>query len=191
MKKTIGISLLVLVLLMGFAGCSSSGGKEVAKVNYEQYMQINLGMSYEEVCNLIGAEGEAVAEPEDETLKEYTWEAEAGQTKERSFILLGFREDVLVKKVQAGVLKEDQFDETEPRVDADKLAGITAGMPRSEVEGLVGSKGKLSSEILLDGGKTQTEYMYLGEGVDESAYVLITYVDDAVTDIYQNGIVKE
>lgn len=200
MKKILGISLLVLVLIFGFAGCGTSddgddgsnGGDDTATVstNYEKYSQISLGMTYEEVCDIVGGEGTAVEEPED-GLEEYTWDGEVTEKRDRTFMQLGFKDGALVKKIQSGLLTETTFTDGDPVIDSEKLAGIEIGMSVSDVETLMGGAGKLSSEILLDDGRTQTESMYIGSGVNESAYVVITYVDDVVTDVYQNGVVEE
>lgn len=101
MKKMISfLAALILVLSFGVS-CSSDG----SKISMEEFNSINEGMTYEEVCEIIGGEGEQLANTDlglgDEFVTEsYQWECE-GSIGANAIIM--FQGGKVVTKSQAGL----------------------------------------------------------------------------------------
>lgn len=96
MKKLIAIVLLSIVLM---TGCSGGGNKGLATMQH--FEEIQIGMTYEEVCEIIGSEGELVAEAgsDDLILQSYSWEG----SKSGSSISISILNGIVDAKGQVGL----------------------------------------------------------------------------------------
>ncbi len=101
MKKPITL-LAILILILSFSvSCSSNN----SKISMEEFNSINEGMTYNEVCEIIGGEGEQLANIDlglgDELITEsYKWEGE-GNADANAVIM--FQGGKVVTKSQSGL----------------------------------------------------------------------------------------
>lgn len=97
------ISLLaafVLVLSLSVS-CSSDS----SKISLEEFNSINTGMTYDEVCDIIGSEGELLSEAGSELGEQYltqtyTWKGEGSDASNASIIFQGGK---VLSKAQVGL----------------------------------------------------------------------------------------
>lgn len=94
MKKLM-VLLLICVLLL--AGCGGKNGE----ATLEKFNQIEVGMTYEEVCDIMGAEGELIAEggSGDMVMQSYSWKGK----KAGSSLHVSCTNGVVGAKAQSGL----------------------------------------------------------------------------------------
>lgn len=109
--------------------------KEETKVNYENFLSINMGMTYEEVVAILG-EGEETTSTSigDTTTKIYSWK---GKGISNSNVTV--QNDSVVGKAQAGLNKKDA------NITLEKYESITDGMTYEQVKEIIG-EGEISSQ---------------------------------------------
>ncbi|BCB02411.1 DUF3862 domain-containing protein [Bacillus sp. KH172YL63] len=104
-KKPIKSMFIILILLNLLAGCS---GNDEAKedvenkgsklITLQQFNKVEKGMSYDEVVDITGVEGEPMTE-ETESTTMYAWDGVAPD----SFMALTFKDGKLTEKIQNGL----------------------------------------------------------------------------------------
>ncbi len=108
MKKIIGIILGFIIICIGISAISNGTSNNNSEkeenqcyITIEKFNQINIGMTYEEVKNIIGCDGTLSTETavEDQTLKIYGWYAK----NKISNATFSFTNDVLSAKAQIGL----------------------------------------------------------------------------------------
>jgi hypothetical protein len=94
MKKLL-VAMLACVMLL--TACNSKKGL----ATMQHFEDIEIGMTYEEICEIIGAEGELVAEAGsgDIVVQSYTWEG----VNANSVISISFTNGVADAKAQTGL----------------------------------------------------------------------------------------
>lgn len=98
MKKVL-IGMLLLVVVLSFAACKSADSELITKDEFEQ---IETGMSYDEVCDIIGSEGDLVAENSFAGYETsiYTWKGYGSMGANAN---ITFQNDEVFTKAQAGL----------------------------------------------------------------------------------------
>lgn len=97
--------LLMIVLTALLAGCSTTtGGSTGEKISKAEYNQIKSGMTYEEVVEIVGSEGEIMSEVGDPKDELYTfvvmWEGEGQLGANANFTFQGGKMEM---KAQVGL----------------------------------------------------------------------------------------
>lgn len=99
MKKVL-VLMVIIVLCLSVAGCSSD-----KKMSLDEFNQIKNGMTYEEVCDIVGGEGELEADADlgigsEYATKIYTWEGNGSFGANANVTFQGGR---VVSKAQLGL----------------------------------------------------------------------------------------
>lgn len=147
----IGMTGLLTFSMAAFSGCSSSKPanstsdsstvsdkepeKKESKITYDNFLKINMGMSYDEVKAIIG-EGEEKSSSEAGGIKTtmYSWKGD-GLTS----INITIQNDITKTKSQLGLVS------SKADVNMDKYNKINNGMSYDEVKGIL-DEGALTSE---------------------------------------------
>lgn len=103
MKKIIKSTLLLLcmsLVVLSFVSCNDNKG-----ISLKEFNQIENGMTYEEVCEIIGCEGELMSEADlnigsQYATEIYTWKGEKGIGANAN---VTFQGGVVVSKAQVGL----------------------------------------------------------------------------------------
>ncbi len=101
MKKLISLFAAMILIAATAASCSSGG----STISITEYESITNGMTYEEVCDIIGGEGELLANTDldlgdDLVTESYSWEGE-GSVGANALIM--FQGGKVISKSQAGL----------------------------------------------------------------------------------------
>lgn len=139
----------------------TSKDKDSAKLSEEEFGKIKDGMTYEEVVEIIGSEGEVLSETGEKGTDlhtvMYTWEGEGSLGANAN---LTFQGGELVNKSQFGVGEGSDVKVTKEQFDK-----IENGMTYDEVVNIIGGEGNLLSESGEKGTDMHTVmYEYSGEG---------------------------
>lgn len=98
---------IILAVLLGACGESSSSGQSTERITYAKYQQIQTGMSYQQVCNILGSSGRELARNKLEGVEGYTEDittiAYGWQNPDGSNMNAIFQNGKLVSKAQAGL----------------------------------------------------------------------------------------
>lgn len=126
----------------------------------EKFNQIESGMTYDEVKNIIGSDGSVLSETGEKGTEFYTviyeWETD-GVFSNANFTFQG---DKLLNKSQIGVT--DASDATITKEEFDKISN---GMTYEQIVEIIGGEGDKLSESGNEGDQYHTVmYMYNGEG---------------------------
>ena len=103
MKKLIKSTLILLcmsLVILSFASCNDNEG-----ISLKEFNQIENGMTYEEVCKIIGCDGELRSEADlnigsQYATKIYTWKGEKGLGANAN---VTFQGGVVIAKAQVGL----------------------------------------------------------------------------------------
>ncbi|MCA1063814.1 DUF3862 domain-containing protein [Rossellomorea sp. AcN35-11] len=105
-KAVISFAVLLLVSAGILSGCriggqgNVQGEEESTLVTLEQYHQLEKGMSYEQVTDILGSPGNAMTDEQDDSDKEtYAWDGKQA----KSFLSVSFTKGKLISKVQNGL----------------------------------------------------------------------------------------
>ncbi|SDI19810.1 Beta-lactamase inhibitor (BLIP) [Alteribacillus persepolensis] len=137
-----------------------SAETEKGLLTEEKFEQIQSGMTYDEVVEIIGSEGELISETGEEGTEFHTemymWDATDSVLGNANFTFQGSE---LTSKAQAGL-----GDSSEVTITLDEFNQLENGMTTEEVFDIVGGEGELSSETGEEGTEFHTvSYTYYGE----------------------------
>lgn len=126
----------------------------------EKFNQIQNGMTYDEVKNIIGSEGTVMSESGEEGTQFHTamydWETD-GLFSSANFTFQGGK---LINKAQMGVTETSDVS-----INIDEFNQIKNGMTYDEVVNIIGGEGNMISETGENGSEFYTVmYEYKGEG---------------------------
>ena len=156
------------------ASSSSSdedGGTSEATITPEQFEQIENGMTYDEVTDLVGSEGEKQSESNGKVT--YNWRGEDGGT-----VSVIFDNGQVTTKSQFGLL-----DSTDTAT-MDKYNQVQEGMTYDEVKEIMGSDGELMSSTGDSSSGTQV-YIWYSEG---GGTATVSFSGGVVTMKAQSGL---
>ena len=173
MKKKIILMLLSIFLLLSLIGCGSSKlasadtkesikQKEIdeveTKINYENFIQIKMGQSYNDVVNLIG-EGKVLSSANNDGIT-YQWKG-AGRVNLNVII----KNEKVVDKTQMFLPYPDA------KITMDLYNKIQDGMTYAQVKDILG-EGMLTSEsMLLD--DDWSVYQYVNKDESNASFTFI------------------
>lgn len=145
-------------------------------MNQDKFNQIQTGMSYEEVKNIVGEDGQNISESEIAGIKTimYQWE-----TDDWGIMLVTFQNDKVTNKSQSGISSDST------KVTLDQYNQIQTGMTYEEVKNILGGEGQLSSETEIAGMNSQ---IYQWNGNSLGANCMITFSDGKVYSKAQFGL---
>lgn len=143
------------------------------QVTLEKFEQIEHGMSYEEVADLIGSEGELVSEAGEKGTNLYTAMYEWGAADEgfgnANFM---FEDGILTSKAQAGL---GEGADSDVKITLEEFEQITNGMSYADVQDIIGGEGELISEWgVADGQYHSISVTYYGESSGSDATLNFT-----------------
>lgn len=157
----------------------TSGGDtgSTGPLNYDKFKELEFGMSYDKVKDIIGSEGEetrssTVGKYESKT---YVWK---GDKFER--ISISFRNDELRFASQSGLTGNSGDAE----VTKAKFDQVKNGMDYSEVKDIIGSEGEITSMSKV-GDSSLMSYVWKG---DRFANMRATFKDGKLTSKSQSNL---
>jgi len=178
MKKILILFVLLVIALpgcgQGGAAVENGGQEQIEVVNdnrdytLEEYLQINVGDSYEDVCGLLGVEGDVVVD--NERLKQYQWTNE-----DKTSINITFYDGVVTAKTHDGL---GPLLSGAQAVTLNKYEKLKEGMSLEEVTDILGP----GTEFLLTTGEGQEMRYYIWKNRD-GGRITITLEGDKVTRI--------
>lgn len=123
--------------------------KEDTKITYDNFLSIKMGMTYDEVKQILG-EGSEISSNEISGIKTimYTW-----QGRGMSNISVTIQNDAVTNKAQAGLKDMDAG------ITMDKYNQVTNGMTYDEVKGILGEGQILSETKIMDTTSVMYEYI--------------------------------
>lgn len=147
-------------------------------INEEKYDSIQNGMSYEDVKNIIGEDGENISESEVAGIKTvmYQWSSYDGWGN----ATVTFQNDEVVNKAQFGVSSGDDVE-----ITLEQYNSIETGMSYDEVVSLLGGEGSLLSDSEISG---YTAQVYQWNGTSLGANATVTFSDGKVMSKSQFGL---
>ncbi|MGN0143871.1 MAG: DUF3862 domain-containing protein [Clostridium sp.] len=133
--------------------------KENSKVNYDNFLSIQMGMTYEEVKDILG-DGKEESSNETNGVKTvmYSWKAD-----EYSNLSITIQDDIVINKDQAGLLDMDA------QITMDKYNQIQNGMTYNQVQEILG-EGQMISETEIMGEKG-TIYEYINKDQSKANFI--------------------
>lgn len=152
---------IALIIAIGLSGCGSTTStnnsgttpapetkvetpKDTKKVTMEKYLQVTMGMSYEDVKKILGDGIEqASVDAAGTNTKAYGWQNDDGTN-----MMVTLQNDKVTSKAQAGLGKNDA------KVTLDKYNQIKEGMTVEEVKGILG-EGQETSYTEMVGTKIE------------------------------------
>lgn len=182
-KKIIIALILILILIIGittFFFIKNSKEKQAPnkntvvtstgnnKISTESYEQLETGMTYDEVKNLIGNAGNKLLQvtSDENSTERYQWITKDGE----GTVLLSFEDGKLISISQTGMENIGNVSLSE-KIKKE----IKSDMSYKEVASVLGEKGLLLSETLQD-GTTSKLYEWKDSNSDKS--FSIVFVDD-------------
>ena len=155
----------------------SKAAADDGKMNAEKFNSIKQGMSYDEVVEIVGSEGEllstsTIAGIESST---YSWESDGW-----GIANIMFQNGQVVNKTQVGV-----GDSSGAKATMDAFNQVENGMSYDQVVEIMGGPGELLSETEI-AGMTMSIYTWDGNSLMSSCQ--ITFQDGAVTSKSQYGL---
>lgn len=98
------LALVVAISVYSVLNLGKMGGEDAAKVSAEEYQKIETGMTYEQVCEIIGGEGILQSENGNRDAADYEavylWD---GESVFGSMATFTFRKGALAEKQQFGL----------------------------------------------------------------------------------------
>lgn len=152
--------------------------KESTGITEEKYDSIQNGMSYEEVKNIIGEDGENISESDVAGIKTvmYQWTASDGWGN----ATVTFQDDKVINKAQFGVSSGDDVE-----ISLAQYNSIETGMSYDDVVNLLGGEGSLLSDTDISGSTSQ---VYQWNGASLGANATITFSNGKVMSKAQFGL---
>lgn len=156
---------------------SGSESADSADLTLDKFNKIEVDMPYDDVKGIIGSDGN-----EKSSTKSGSYESKSYQWKGDKYaqINVRFRNGKLVFKNQAN-LGERKGDAD---LSQDKFNKVNTGMSYSEVKGILGSEGEMTSLTKLT-NSTMTTYIWKGP---KSERIYTSYKDDKLTNKNQSGL---
>lgn len=153
-----------------------SGGK----INQEKYERIENGMSYQEVADIIGEEGNKTAESETlgSTTVMYEWQGEDGF----GTAIIVLQDNRVINKSQTGGSSESV---TTVPVTLSQYNQIEEGMTYEKVVEIFGGEGEVVSEGSLADAASA---VYIWKGGDGISNATITFYNNAVFSKAETGL---
>ena len=157
---------------------SSTTEETSSGINEEKFDSIQNGMSYEEVKNIIGEDGENLSETDIGGIKTvmYQWSASDGWGN----ATVTFQDDKVINKAQVGVSSGDDVE-----ISLEQYNSIETGMSYDDVVGLLGGEGTLLSDTNISNSTSQI-YQWSGSSLGSNA--TITFSDGKVMSKAQFGL---
>lgn len=153
--------------------------KSNTPITYEQFNQIPLDISYNEVIALLGDEGIIVSENGDYQSITYNW----NENNQDSSIDLSFVTNKVVEKSQRNLLKNQQ----QQKVTLAQFNQIQNGMSLDEVLSIFQTEGVLKSMKKLDNEKS-ISVQYLWDGEPEFSNILLSFDDNILVTKVQSNL---
>lgn len=153
--------------------------KSNTPITYEQFNQIPLDISYDEVIALLGDEGIIVSENGDYQSITYNW----NENNQDSSIDLSFVTNKVVEKSQRNLLKNQQ----QQKVTLAQFNQIQNGMSLDEVLSIFQTEGVLKSMKKLDNEKS-ISVQYLWDGEPEFSNILLSFDDNILVTKVQSNL---
>lgn len=153
--------------------------KSNTPITYEQFNQIPLDISYDEVIALLGDEGIIVSENGDYQAITYNW----NENNQDSSIDLSFVTNKVVEKSQRNLLKNQQ----QQKVTLAQFNQIQNGMSLDEVLSIFQTEGVLKSMKKLDNEKS-ISVQYLWDGEPEFSNILLSFDDNILVTKVQSNL---
>ncbi|SFP09349.1 DUF3862 domain-containing protein [Salibacterium halotolerans] len=143
------------------SGDNSNSGSNEGEITQEKFDSIESGMTYEEVVEIIGSEGEVMSESGEEGSEfhtiMYSWETSDAFGGNANFT---FQNGELTNKAQAGL----SGGESDVTITMEQFDQLENGMTTQEVFDIVGGEGEVTSESGEEGSQYYTvTYTYYGE----------------------------
>lgn len=138
-----------------------------SKVNYDNFLSIQMGMTYEEVKDILG-EGKEESSNETNGIKivMYSWRG-----NDSNDVSIMMRDDIVVNKDQAGLLDMDA------QITLDNYNKIQNGMTYNQVQEILG-EGQMISESEFEGTKCVI-YEYVNKDGSKANF---TFTSDSLID---------
>lgn len=136
---------------------------DTAKVTYENFLNIKMGQSYEEIADLLGEGKEGSSSDIDTTI--YRWNG-----KGISNISVTVQNGIITAKTQAG-LNSNQID-----ITMDNYNKIENGMTYEQVKSILG-EGEVTSQTDMTNQKSIT-YSYINK---DGSYASFTFTGDSMS----------
>ncbi len=155
-----------------------TSNSESTGINEEKYDSIQNGMSYEEVKNIIGEDGENISESEVAGIKTvmYQWSSSDGWGN----ATVTFQNDEVINKAQFGVSSGDDVE-----ITLEQYNSIETGMSYDEVVSLLGGEGSLLSDSEISDNTSQ---VYQWNGTSLGANATVTFSNGKVMSKAQFGL---
>lgn len=155
----------------------SSSSADSTKIDADKFKQIQNGMTYDQVKQIIGSDGteQSTTEVSGITTKIYEWEADGFGAA-----TVTFEDDKVVNKAQFGV-----GDKSSVQVTMDQYNQVQTGMTYDQVKQIMGGDGELTSDTKVAG---HTAQLYTWYGKSAGSNATITFTDGAVDAKAQVGL---
>lgn len=155
---------------------TSDSTKSKAGIDENKFNQIQSGMTYDEVKNIIGEDGQNISESEIAGIKTimYQWEDDSW-----GIAIVTFQNDQVTNKSQSGI-SSNSVEVTLSQYDL-----VQTGMSYDEVKNIFGGDGQLTSETSISGTSSQ---LYQWNGKSLGSNCVITFSDGKVFSKSQFGL---
>ncbi|MGN0077119.1 MAG: DUF3862 domain-containing protein [Parafannyhessea sp.] len=156
---------------------ASSSSKDSTKIDADKFKQIQNGMTYDQVKQIIGSDGteESTTQVGDVTSKIYEWESDGF-----GVATVTFENDKVVNKAQAGVSGSSSV-----QITMDQYNQVQTGMTYDQVKQVMGGDGELTSDTKV---ADHTSQIYMWSGKSVGANATITFMDGKVESKAQYGL---
>ena len=161
----------------GDSGSSSSDAAESSNISMDKFNKMELGMSYEDVKEIMGSEGNQTSMTKSGSYESasYDWKGE-----KYARIMVRFQNGDLVYKSQSGLTPNEGTAE----IDQAKFNKINTGMSYDEVKEIIGSDGEMTS-ISKIGNSVSSSYRWKGP---KFSNIFTNFRDDKLTNKTQSGL---
>lgn len=157
---------------------SDNASDNASGITADKFNQITMGMSYDQVKEIIGEDGKNISEAESggSVATMYQWDEADGLGN----VLITIQDGAVISKTQTAILENNGVV-----IDLDKYNQINTGITYDEVKNIVGGDGLLSTETLLAGISSQ---IYIWYGEDEISNASVSFQDGTVSSKSQLGL---
>ena len=165
------------------------GYSMITRVSVDEYKKVELGMTYKEVCKIVGGRGklESIVGTSKAGMRSYMWGGEYADKKNNFYSEMSVRIDNNSKKIDSiheyNLLDAEEIlanHNNNTEIQYKKYAKIEIGMTLKEVENLLGAKGVLqysSSTKKSNKLTTRKEYRWVGPDNQE---IIVDFENDIV-----------
>ncbi len=156
---------------------TSSSSTDSTKIDADKFKQIQNGMTYDQVKQIIGSDGteQSTTEVSGITTKIYEWESDGFGAA-----TVTFENDKVVNKTQVGV-----GDGSSVQITMDQYNQVQTGMTYDQVKQIMGGDGELTSDTKVAG---HTSQLYTWSGKSAGSNATVTFTDGAVDSKAQIGL---